>query len=129
MSTFLLRFQEPCVPGESEDVTLGTSTETRTREGRDQDYQGWAVLATKTAVREEPDQAQASDGYGVLPSRGSVTGRVILLGTGTETKAREENDQDRTNMALSTKTATGTREEDDADPSHVAYNVLPLGGS
>jgi hypothetical protein len=37
-STFLLRSREPCLP--SDHASVGTSTETRAREERDQDHPG-----------------------------------------------------------------------------------------
>src|SRR4051812_2230774 len=112
-TTFLLRFQESCLPTEAS--SLGTATETRTREERDQDHHGWAATATKTAVREQPDQMQGLGSYNILPGQVAPQGRGLELGTRTETKAREENDQDRSNLTMGTKTATAIREEDDAD--------------
>jgi hypothetical protein len=50
------------------------------------------------------------------------------LGTRTETKAREENDQDRSNSSMGTATKTGNREEQDADVGHSGYYVLPVVG-
>ena len=52
---------------------------------------------------------------------------ALSLGTRTETKAREENDQDRSDLSMGTATKTGNREEQDADVGQSGYNVLPLG--
>jgi hypothetical protein len=121
-STFLLRYQEPCQPGD--DASLGTATETRAREERDQDHHGWAASAAMVVV---PVNAVAADRRGGP----NLTGGPIVglpLGTRTETKAREENDQDRSNLSMGTATKTGNREEQDADVGHSGYYVLPVVG-
>jgi hypothetical protein len=77
--TFLLRFQEPCQPGD--DAFLGTATETRAREERDQDHHGWAFslgTRTETKAREENDQDRSN----------------LSMGTKTATATREEDDAD-----------------------------------
>lgn len=124
-STFLLRFQEPCLPGD--DASLGTSTETRAREERDQDHQGWAATAGETFVGEHPYRSGSDSDPYILTNRGQVSMRGSSLGTRTVTEAREERDQDRSNLTMGTATKTGAREEQDADVGQSGYNVLPLG--
>ena len=123
-STFLLRFQEPCQP--TEDASFGTATETRAREERDQDHHGWAGTAERLFVPQQPDQSDSLGDSNFLGEKCQISVSHLALGTRTETKAREENDQDRSNLSMGTKTATATREEDDADVCHSGHYVLPV---
>ena len=122
-STFLLRFQEPCQPGD--DASLGTATETRAREEGDQDHHGWSASAAMSVVAAIPQHPDGTAGPNVLGGPTGAGTTSSSLGTRTETKAREESDQDRSYLSKGTKTATATREEDDADAGHSGYYVLP----
>ena len=123
-STFLLRFQEPCQP--TDDASFGTATETRAREERDQDHHGWAGTATRIFVPQQPDRLGSPSASKCPSGRSKLGGSPSTLGTRTETKAREENDQDRSDLAMGTATKTGDREEQDADVGHSGYYVLPV---
>lgn len=123
--TFLLRFQEPCQLGD--DTVLGTATETRAREESDQDHHGWAGMVTSGL----PTKLDLTDRVGgPNASEAAIVASMIAmsLGTRTETKAREENDQDHSNLSMGTMTVTATREETDADSGHSGYYVLPRMG-
>jgi hypothetical protein len=122
-STFLLRFQEPCQAGD--DASLGTATETRMREERDQDHHGWVATEDVKVIRANIRDIERT---GSPNASGGPTGAgtaASSLGTRTETKSREEGDQDRSNLSMSTATKTSTREEQDADVGHSGYYVLP----
>jgi hypothetical protein len=102
---FLLQFQEPVAIAEAFDTSsMGTKTQTATREEGDQDVSSdagaFSALGThtKTEAREEDDQDRAAS-----------AAALSALGTGTKTDSREESDQDPFGAALHTLlTATQT---------------------